>query len=91
MYLNVYKTILENDGTLKSISDWYKTQEICDKAIDNYVHSLEFVPDCYKTRKMFKTVNTCFFVFNFVYYQCKTQKKWQSCFKRSFYAKILLR
>ena len=38
-----------------------------------------------------KPVNTCFFVFNFVYDQCKTQKKRQSCFKKSFYAKILLR
>ena len=53
------KAILENDETLKSISDCYKTQEICDKAVDNYAHLLEFVPDCYKTRKMFnKAVNT---------------------------------
>ena len=53
------KAILENDETLKSISDCYKTQEICDKAVDNYAHLLEFVPDCYKTRKMFnKALNT---------------------------------
>ena len=39
------KTILENGGPLESIPDWYKTQEICDKVVDNYVHALEFVPD----------------------------------------------
>ena len=26
--------------------------EMCHKAVDNYVHGLEFVPDCFKTQKM---------------------------------------
>ena len=36
----------------KSVSDSYKNQEMCNKAVDNYPHSLEFVPECYKTQKM---------------------------------------
>ena len=45
-----YKAILENGGTLKSVPDCYKNQEMC-KADDNYPHVLEFVPECYKTKK----------------------------------------
>ena len=43
------KTILENGGTLKSVRDCYKNQEICNKAVDNYL--LEFVPECHETQK----------------------------------------
>ena len=25
---------------------------MCNKAVDNYPHSLEFIPECYKTQKM---------------------------------------
>ena len=25
---------------------------MCNKAVDNYSHALEFVPECYKTQKM---------------------------------------
>ena len=47
------KAILENGGTLKSLPDCYKNQEMCNKAVDNYPHSLEFVPpECYKAPKM---------------------------------------
>ena len=32
---------------------------MCRKAVDNYPHALEFVPECYKTQKMYdKAVNT---------------------------------
>ena len=32
---------------------------MCNKAVDNYLHPLEFVPECYKTQKMYgKPVNT---------------------------------
>ena len=32
---------------------------MCNKAVDNYPHALEFVPECYKTQKMCdKAVNT---------------------------------
>ena len=29
---------------------------MCDKALDNYPHALKFVPDFYKTKKMFDKV-----------------------------------
>ena len=40
------KAIVENGGTLKSVLDCYKNQEMCNKAIDNCSHALEFVPEC---------------------------------------------
>ena len=45
------KAILENNGTLKSVPDYNKNQEMCNKPVDNYPHALEFVPECYKTKK----------------------------------------
>ena len=44
------KAILENDGILESLPDWYKTQKMCDKDVGNYAHVLEFAPNCYKTK-----------------------------------------
>ena len=38
------KAVLKNGGTLKSVPDCYKNQEMCNKAVDNYRHTLEFVP-----------------------------------------------
>ena len=43
------KAILENGGTLKSVPDCYKNQEMCKKATGNYSHALEFIPDCHMT------------------------------------------
>ena len=37
------KAILENGGTLESVRAQYKTQEMCCKAGDNYVHALKVV------------------------------------------------
>ena len=37
-------------------------QEMCNKAVENYPHALEFVPECCKTQKMRdKVVHRCFF------------------------------
>ena len=44
------KAILENGGALKSVLYCY--QEMFNKAIDNYPHALEFVPECFMTLKM---------------------------------------
>ena len=33
------KAVLQNVGTLKSVSDCYKNQQICDKAVDNYPYA----------------------------------------------------
>ena len=46
------KAILENGGTLKSVPDCFKNQEICNKVVGNCPHALEFVPECYKTQKV---------------------------------------
>ena len=43
--------ILENSVTLMFVSNCYKSQQICKKAVDNYAHALEFAPDCHKTPK----------------------------------------
>ena len=54
-----HNVILQNDGTLTSLLDCYKSKTTYNKAVDNYVHALEFVPDCYESEKMRnKTVNT---------------------------------
>ena len=45
------KATLENGGTLKSVPECYKNQEVCNKAVDNYPHALEFVLECCKTQK----------------------------------------
>ena len=44
------KAILENGGTLKSIPYCYKNQEMCNKAVENYPHALEFSPECYMSQ-----------------------------------------
>ena len=44
--------ILESGGKLKSVPDYYKNQKICNIAVDNYPHALEFVLNCFKTQKM---------------------------------------
>ena len=41
--------ISENDGTLESVTNCYKNQQMCDKAVDHCPHALKFVPDCYIT------------------------------------------
>ena len=46
------KAVLENGGTLKSVSDCYKNQEMWDKAVDNYSHALEFFPDCHNSKNV---------------------------------------
>ena len=43
------KAILGNGGALESVPGCYKIQQICDKAVDNYPHALNFLPDCYMT------------------------------------------
>ena len=46
------KVIFENGGTLKSVPDCYKNQEMCNKAVDNYPYAWEFVTECYKTQEI---------------------------------------
>lgn len=44
------KDVLKSCGTLNSVPDCYKNQQICDKAVDN--HALKFVHYCFITKKM---------------------------------------
>ena len=37
---------------INSVPDQYKTQKMCDKAVDNNPDALTFVPDRYETQKM---------------------------------------
>ena len=50
---------LESGGTLKSVLHYYKNQKMCNESVHNYLHILEFVPECYNAQKRCdKTVNT---------------------------------
>ena len=44
------KAILEDSGTLKSVPYCYNNREMSNKAVENYLHVLEFDPKCYKTQ-----------------------------------------
>ena len=46
------RVILENGETLMFVPDYYNNPKMRNKAVDNYPHALEFVPDCFKTQKM---------------------------------------
>ena len=53
------KAILESGGTLKSVPDCYKDQEMRNDAVDNYPNALEFLSESYKTQKMWdKAIST---------------------------------
>ena len=90
-FLNV-----SDSGMFRFIPDCYKNQKVWDKAIDNYSHALEFIPDwcntiyswCYKTQKMCDKAADWFlsFLINSVWDRYKSQ---EMCFQRSFYGKIL--
>ena len=45
MCINAVKTC---SFVFNSVSGRYKTQEMCDKAVDDFSATLEFVPDRYK-------------------------------------------
>ena len=67
-HLNMYPV---RDKNIES----YKNQKMCNKAVDNYPHLLEFVPNCFNTQKMCnKTLNTYLSPIPFVTDQYKTQK-----------------
>ena len=47
---------------LKYCLDRYKTQEMCDKAVDEFLPALKFVPDWFITNKMLEKLNDALFV-----------------------------
>ena len=46
------KAIQENSGTLRYVTDCYKSQEIHNKAVENYSHALKYVFQCFETQNM---------------------------------------
>ena len=44
-----------------SKTDRYKTQKMCDEAVDDYLAALEFIPDWFATSKMIKKLYTAFY------------------------------
>ena len=61
----------------RSVPDCYKNEQLCDKAIDNDPHALEFVPECYKTHTMCdKAVDTHPSTIQFVPECYKTHSVW---------------
>ena len=53
----------------------YKTQKMCDIAVDIYPSTIKFVPERYKTKEIYhKAVHRCFFIFYSIPDKCKTQE-----------------
>ena len=47
--------IISGDSfSLRYVPNQYKTQKICDEAVDHFLPTLNFVPDWFVTIKMFK-------------------------------------
>ena len=71
---------------MKSVHDCCENQEMCNKAIDNYPHTLEFVPQCYMTQGMCdKVVNTHSSTIEFVPECYKTQKMCDKALNECFF------
>ena len=48
---------------------------MCDKAVSTYPSTIKFIPECFTTQKIcHKVVNICFFVFDCIPDQYKTQE-----------------
>ena len=85
------KVTLENSVTLESVVDCYKDQQICDKAVDNYPHSLKFAPDWYMTQKMCdKAVNIDHSTMQFVSDCYQTQEMCDEAVNRCFLSFIYI-
>ena len=79
------KAILENGGTLKSVPDCYKNQEMCNKAANNYPHALELALEWYKTQKICdKVVDTYPSTIKFVLECFMTQEMCDKAVNRCF-------
>ena len=55
------KGVSEDPFMLKHCHDRDKTQEICDKAADDFLLALKFVPDWFVTNKMIKKLDNALF------------------------------
>ena len=58
------RAILENSGTLESYPNQYKTQELCNRPVNNYLFTTLFVVDWSKPQEMcIRAVSTCFVLY----------------------------
>ena len=55
------KFVSDNHFELKYCHDRYKTQEMCNKAVDDFLPALKFVPNWFVTSKMIKKVLTALY------------------------------
>ena len=58
------KAVYQNSFMVKYCHDKYKTQELCDKAVDDFLPALKFVPDWFATSKMIKKLSTALYADN---------------------------
>ena len=49
-----YSIIFEDPFSIRYVLDQYKTQQMCDKAVDDSPAALKLVPDWFVTSKMIK-------------------------------------
>ena len=47
------KIISENPVSLRYVLDQYKTQQMCSRAVDDYLTALKLVPDWFVTRNFY--------------------------------------
>ena len=45
---------------IKIIPDWFKTQEMCVKAVDVNPYYIKYVPDCFITQEMIENGGRCY-------------------------------
>ena len=55
------KAVSEDLCIIKHCLDRYKTREMCDKAADDFLPTLKFVPDCFATSWMIKKLHNALF------------------------------
>ena len=76
---------------IKVCSWLLQNQKMCNKAVKNYPHPLEFVPDCYMIQEMCdKVVNTHSSTIQFVPKCYNTQKMCDKGFNKYFLAFIYI-
>ena len=60
------KTVSDDFFMLKYFLDRYKTQKISDKAVDNFLPALKFLPEWFLTSKMIKKLDDALFANDYI-------------------------
>ena len=72
------KELPKEAWALKLVPGQCETQEMYDKAIEKYLHEMEYVFDKYKLHKMTeRAINASPEKLEFVHYQCITQQMYE--------------